>query len=838
MTLTRTYISCAILSILSTSVYANDQTDTLEIKSEKSSIQLSPLVVKAIEDKDVGITVYTKEDLEKTPNNKKTISELLKVNSNVQFTNSEKAAGNQAEIHASDISIHGALPYNNAFLFNGMSINNDINPYESNSGISDPTSLKGNSQAVTLNTDLLCNLEVLDSNVSAQYGKFTGGVISATTCAPKTVVGKIHGNINYDYTSSDWYRFNYIDSSEESDFEDTTQTNAQKDFTQKGISLNTYGRLTESLGFNLGLSQRKSDIRSTSKLSDARPYNEDRTSTNINAELFYNPSDDLEIKFSAQNYSDESTRFNQSIITNGYNQTSDNQSLQLSIRNDFPLFSLTNNINYQKKKNERLSTDGDNFTWWKTENKNWSDKTSVSEGATGTIFNEQQTLEYSTSAKFIPFEFFKTTHNFHIGAGFTHNEAAWHRPNDYTQYFLPTGFNTDCIKNDGSIDIACDPDYIPSKKATGQYSKTKTVHGMGSIDVQQDSWFAFIEDRLQWDKRFEAVLGLRFDYDSLSKNKNIAPRTAFHYKPFGDQSLKFSTGWNRYYDRYLYNFDLQDGILNFQNQYTRTDLNSDWTPKVSPNKNNIKRSDLDLPYADEWMLALSSEFKNIRTQIKYVNREYKDQYHLIYPDPNNIWTREYSNNKNYSSENITLDIGNILPFNVLDTKHRMSLAVSYSNTKRDYNNANDSETKEYSHVLYNGKLITPNNLPASDFNVPLTARISWDFTPNFLAGLNISNFLVYKPTFQGLTKSSSIAKPYTHINNLPVIYSYNDTSIPSVVRWDMRASYTHQISQNIHAIWGLTINNVTNRHNKYLDTDYYLKSEIGRQFIADITFKF
>ena len=61
MTLTRTYISCAILSIISAPLYANDQTDTLEIKSEKSSIQLSPLVVKAIEDKDVGITVYTKE---------------------------------------------------------------------------------------------------------------------------------------------------------------------------------------------------------------------------------------------------------------------------------------------------------------------------------------------------------------------------------------------------------------------------------------------------------------------------------------------------------------------------------------------------------------------------------------------------------------------------------------------------------------------------------------------------------------------------------------------------------------------------------------------------------
>ena len=153
MTLTRTYISCAILSILSTALYANDQTATQENKNEKSSVLLSPLVIKAIEENDVGKTIYTKEDLEKTPNNKKTISELLKVNSNVQFTNSEKAAGSQAEIHASDISIHGALPYNNTFLLNGMSINNDINPYESNSGISDPTSLKGSSQAVTLNTD-------------------------------------------------------------------------------------------------------------------------------------------------------------------------------------------------------------------------------------------------------------------------------------------------------------------------------------------------------------------------------------------------------------------------------------------------------------------------------------------------------------------------------------------------------------------------------------------------------------------------------------------------------------------------------------------------------------
>lgn len=607
MTLTRTYISCAILSILSTALYANDQTATQENKNEKSSVLLSPLVIKAIEENDVGKTIYTKEDLEKTPNSQKTISEFLKLNSNVQFSNIDKAAGSQAEIHSNDISIHGALPYNNAFLINGMNINNDINPFDNNTDINSPTALSGSSQAVTLNTDLLCNLEVLDSNVSAQYGKFTGGVISATTCAPKTTVGKIHGTLNYDYTTSDWYRFNYINQSEVDDFEDPAETSAQKDFVQQGFSLSTYGRLTENLGVNLGVSQRKSDISSNSQLADSRPYNEERKSTNINAEIFYNPSDDLEIKFSAQNFNDESTRYNQSILTNGYNQSSDSQSLQLSIEKIFPTFSLTNNLSYQKKKNERLSTDGDSFSWLRTEEKNWSTKSSETIGGTGTIFNEQQTLDYSVNAKFLPVKFLKTTHRFNLGAGFSHNEANWNRPKDYTQYFLSSKFGTDCVKNDGSIDSACDPAYVPSVDKHGQYSTTRTIHGMGSISVQQDNWYSFIEDRIQWNNKFEAVLGLRYDYDSLSKNGNLAPRSAFHFTPFADQRLKLSTGWNRYYDRYLYNFDLQDGILSLQKQDTRADLNSPWTPKVAGTKANISRSELDLPYADEWMLGLSRE---------------------------------------------------------------------------------------------------------------------------------------------------------------------------------------------------------------------------------------
>lgn len=813
--------------------FAENETGQVEVK-------LNTIVVEAKTSDEVGKTSYNKEDLEKTPNSQKTISEFLKVNTNVQFSNSDQSASSQAEIHASDLSIHGALPYNNNFLVNGISFNNDINPYAGKNDINSISSLGGSSQAITLNTDLLCNLEVLDSNVSAQYGQFTGGVISATTCAPKTEIGKIYGSITYDYTNSAWNRFNYIDADEEAQFNDPSQKDAQKNYSKKGLSFNTYGRLTDAFGVNLGLSQRKSDINANSQLADARPYNEERLANNLNLEFFYDPSDDLSVKLGLQHYEDESLRFTSNTLTDGITQNSDSDSIQLNIDKRFDLFTLKQSLSYQKKQNARISSGNEQFSWYKSDDKNWGSTNQSTEGMSGTIESEQKNFEYNTSALFTTLNFLDTTHTFNVGAGFSHHEAKWQRPDDFTAYFLPGAKNlgTDCIKTDGTLDHACDPSFIPSKNISGQYSATKTVHEIGNIDVQQDTWNVFAEDRINWNNKIEAVLGLRYDYDSLSKNGNIAPRAAFHYLPFADQSVKFSTGWNRYYDRYLYNFDLQDGINSLQTQYTRTNLNSDWIAKAATSKINVSRSELDLPYADEWLLGMSAETHNWRTQLKYVNRDYKDQYYLTLPDPTNVWTRKYTNEKAYSSENVTLDITNIAPIEALNAKHRFNIGISYTDTQRDFNNADAIELKEYSHVFYNGKLVNPSDIPASDFNVPLTARLSWDFKPNNLAGLNISNFLVYQPRYDGITKTSIPAKEQISVNGLPVIYSYNDTDIPSVVRWDLRASYTHNFHKDLHAIFGLTVNNLTNRHNKYLDSDYYLKSEIGRQFIADITFKF
>lgn len=106
------------------------------------------------------------------------------------------------------------------------------------------------SQGVAINTDLLCNLEVLDSNVSAKHGGFTGGVIQAETCAPNTEIGKIHGSISYDYTESDWNRYHLTTDADQGLFAgESTQSN-QKEYVRQGVSTNLYGKLSEVYAFD------------------------------------------------------------------------------------------------------------------------------------------------------------------------------------------------------------------------------------------------------------------------------------------------------------------------------------------------------------------------------------------------------------------------------------------------------------------------------------------------------------------------------------------------------------------------------------------------------------
>ncbi|MCP5775022.1 TonB-dependent receptor, partial [Klebsiella pneumoniae] len=90
----------------------------------------------------------------------------------------------------------------------------------------------------------------------------------------------------------------------------------------------------------------------------------------------------------------------------------------------------------------------------------------------------------------------------------------------------------------------------------GQYIAGGTLYKAGDIKAQQDRLNIFIEDNIQWNDQFSTRLGVRADYDSLSSNINIAPRSHLSYKPFSNDQLHLSAGWNRYYGQQTLGIEL------------------------------------------------------------------------------------------------------------------------------------------------------------------------------------------------------------------------------------------------------------------------------------------
>lgn len=120
------------------------------------------------------------------PTGNGSVPELLKNNPNVQFANTANSSNTPGELAPENVSFHGEKFYNNNFMIDGLSNNNNIN-HGANKGVLDgdpdgysPIDLPaGGTQSFWINSELIESLEVFDSNISAKYGDFTGGVVDA-----------------------------------------------------------------------------------------------------------------------------------------------------------------------------------------------------------------------------------------------------------------------------------------------------------------------------------------------------------------------------------------------------------------------------------------------------------------------------------------------------------------------------------------------------------------------------------------------------------------------------------------------------------------------------------
>ena len=845
-------LNIAILTALASNAYANESQITEEIKT--NTVSMTPIEVEVKAKQEVGKTVYSKEDLEKTPNGKKSISDFLKTHTNVQFDRDAYSSGNQASLAPKKISINGAPNFANKFTVNGVNTSNTFDPV-GESADSNYYGMPSNSQTANINTDLLCDLEVIDSNAGAEHGSFQGGVISAKTCAPKSQIGKIHGTLNYDYTSSDWSRFNYADEKEKQEFEEQ-DAGHHKEYTTQGASASVYGRLNEEWGLNAFAGKRNSRIPVLSGFGEGDKIKTEENNDSLGLTAYFTPNDRHSFQFGAEHYDYEKQGYYQNTIHSDYHIDTITDSFFVNAEHKLNGVQLQQNLNYRTTTLERQLKRNTSTSWnYAAGSKDWkpnsTDGSTMTEGGFGgDLINHQSTLSYDLKAVFDAIQTGAVSHRFKTGAGYLHNQGYWERPEDMRVYTTRSNLGTAfCAAGDAQCDEV-DLLYRPSSSKpleswTGQYNRAGVQYGAGKFTARQDQWHAFAEDDMRW-KQFRTRLGLRADYDSLNGNLNLAPRTTFDYTPFSSNALKFTAGFNRYYGNTFLITELDEKSYSTYSSLSRdTAYSSAWDAENDYGWNKtgvsqtagVKASDLKTPYSDEKMFAVGGEIKNLALELKWVNREFKDRieenrvYKLNSSGAKTLNYRTFANIDGGQADTISLNISNLRPLEFLNAQHKLRLGLSYIENETIRGSYKDADTDTRNQLIsLNGEIINKSQLPTKD--APFTARLNWEIKSNALP-LSISNFLNFR------SASSNYAATGEKIDwNGESVSVMEEQDFSSKFTWDTRATYDWKITQQQSMTFGLTISNLFNKHNKNATDSGTLYSEEGRRFIADVTYKF
>mgnify|MGYP003451790031 FL=1 len=184
------------------------------------------------------------------------IGSLLKINPAVQYDNAQLSSFTPGEISPAEVSINGAAFYQNNVNIDGMGMNNGIDP------AGDPSPYRlyggpGSSQAFALDARLLGELTVLDSNVSAAWGGFTGGVVDAVTRKPS---GQARTEISTQMSRSSWTRYHVNAAQRESHANASSWGDGQPEFEKTTWRATSEGWLSDDVGVLASFSRKRSRI--------------------------------------------------------------------------------------------------------------------------------------------------------------------------------------------------------------------------------------------------------------------------------------------------------------------------------------------------------------------------------------------------------------------------------------------------------------------------------------------------------------------------------------------------------------------------------------------------
>lgn len=605
----------------------------------------------------VGRVFLSRDYIERAPKTSGDINELLTRLAGVQASDEVLDAGQMGEIRARELSISGGQPWQTGFFIDGINFNSRIDPGLSQN--SDTRENDGVAQAFTVNSRLVEQVTVYDSNIPAEYGSFSGGVVDIKTRSPRNFDGSTFG---FEYrTAADRLGDYHLIEENLDRRDDLTSKIPNYDIQDVGF----YGvyKINNNHSLLLDASYTESRIDVLSLNQFVGTYRE-----NLNVLL----------KYTATNLGVDRQDFiltyapyqNDSIITHtlGSSQSIDQggYAAQWQLEHDFAAVSWQSTFAYSTSDNSKQGAPHLK-PWAQAKGRSWGELDPGNdvefpsylpiskEGNYGSLEKSQQDLSWRQKLLFDPLQWGSVHHQWQLGTDLEQQQLSRLRKQVHYSYGAAqiyssnnaplncNGFYSDCLELalamplpelaaslGGKIDFS-NPQHLAAYEAnvvtTAQYFNFRQVYAPEDLQLEVKQAALFASDQIEWGK-LQLNAGLRYNYDDFFKNHNLAPRLSAGYSLNQQGNQLLSLGLSRYYDANLMTYRLRELETPFYSEYRPLiqGVVQNWFSSSFDSDYRYRYTNLRTPFNDELSLSYKIATDQFGTYaLKAVKRWKKDQ---------------------------------------------------------------------------------------------------------------------------------------------------------------------------------------------------------------------
>lgn len=567
------------------------------------------------------------------------LNELLAILPGVQFSEEAYSATQVSNIRPAEVSISGAQGYQTAYLIDGVSNNSKLSTGNAQADRNLVQDVSGHSQQSFINTKILGDVQVFDSNIPAQYGGFSGGLVIANTRDAKR---KPEYGANIRYTGDQLVEYHRLLAP---DFDGST-TLGEADFSKLDVNAYFATPLTKTSGLVAQL-----QVLQSSETFDQLGVFREQTQVNYNGLLKYHnqltPKDHLEIRLLYAPY--EGDYFDVNALDSDYSITGGGTSLLLKWESSKNWAQMNSQFSWSRSENSKHAPNIW-YVWRNLPGRDWgsyNSSSSSSAGGYGDIEKIQQDWSWRQNFLFNSFTIANTQHTFNTGYQVSQQNIEFNRLEDSILYngaavstnidcgsfvidCIETSFNQPIEEIEASLgrplDLLNTDDFLLFQNnivTTGQYFQTRQLSPKSESDADIHSIAAYAEHNVTVGN-LDVTYGLRYEFNDFFQNHNIAPRIRADY--LLADSYQFIVGLNRYYDADLINYKLNEAIEPFISQVRSTSNNrpGQWLSAVVPSGPRYLYVDTNTPFSDELALTYRQPLLWGKAEIKYLARANND----------------------------------------------------------------------------------------------------------------------------------------------------------------------------------------------------------------------